>query len=84
MGRLIDMPAWADEEKFDSQALGLFVVRRPASCDGVIGCAVHDMATGRAVWQDLNDADRVTYVLPVADVRRTDNRLVSFVGPHRV
>ena len=42
------------------------------------------MATGRAVWQDLNDAGRVTHVLPVADVNRTDNRLVTLVGPHRV
>lgn len=84
MGRLIDMPTWAEEEKFDCQTLGLFVERRVASRDGVIGCPVHDVATGRAVWQDLNDAGRVSHVLPVADIDRTDNRLVTFVRPHRV
>ena len=84
MGRLIDMPAWADEEKFDSQMLGLLIERGLASRDGIVGRPVHDMATGRTVWQDLNDVSRVTHVLPVADVSRTDNRLVTFVGPHRV
>ena len=84
MGRLIDMPAWTDEEKLDGQALGLFIERRLASCDGIIGGTVHDMATGRAAWQDPDDAGRVTHVLPLADVSRTDNRLVTFVGPHRV
>ena len=84
MGRLIDMPGWADEEKFDGQTLGLFIERRLASRDGIIGCPVHDMAAGHAVWQDLNDAGRVPHVLPVADVRGTDNRLVTFVGPRRV
>ena len=84
MRRLIDMPAWTDEEKFDGQTLGLFIERRLSSRDGIIGCPVHDMATGGAVWQDLNDAGRVTHVLPVADVDRTDNRLVTFVRPHCV
>ncbi len=37
MGRLIDMPAWADEEKFDGQTLGLFIERRLASRDCIIG-----------------------------------------------
>ena len=84
MGRLIDMPAWAGEEKFDGQTLGLFIERGLASGDRIIGRPVHDMAAGCAIWQDLNDAGRVTDVLPVADVRRSDNRLVTFVGPHRV
>ena len=78
------MPAWADEEKFDGQTLGLLIERRLASRDRIIGCPVHDMTTGCAVWQDLNNAGRVTHVLPVAHVDRTDNRLVTFVGPHRV
>ena len=83
MGRLIDMPAWADEEKFDGQTLGLFIERRLSSRDGIIGCPVHDMATGGAAWQDLNDAGRVIHILPFADVARANNRLVNFVGLHR-
>ena len=78
------MPAWTDEEEFDGQTLRLFIERRLASGDCIIGCPVHDMATGQAVWQDLDDAGRVTHVLPVADVNRTDDRVVTFVGPDRV
>ena len=37
MGRLIDMPAWADEEKFDSQTLGLLIERGLASADRIAG-----------------------------------------------
>ena len=46
MGRLIDVPAWTDEEKFDSQTLGLFIKRGLASGDRIIGRPMHDMATG--------------------------------------
>ena len=67
------MPAWTDEEKFDGQTLSLFIECGLASCDGIIGGPMNDMAAGRAVWQDLNDAAWVTHVLPVADVRRADN-----------
>jgi hypothetical protein len=83
MRRLIDVPAWTDEEEFDGKTLGLFIERGLASGDGIVGRPVHDVATGCAVWQDLNDAARVTHILPVADVGRSDNRLVTFVGPHR-
>ena len=84
MRRLIDMPAWTDEEKFDGQTLGLFIEGGLAPGDRIIGCPVHDMAAGRAVWQDLNDAAWVTHVLPVADVKRADNRFVAFVRMHGV
>ena len=84
MRRLIDMPTWSDEEKFDGQTLGLFIERGLASRDGIIGRPAQDMATCGTVWQDLNDAGRATHVLPVANVKRADNRLVAFVRTHRV
>jgi hypothetical protein len=46
MGRLIDVPAWTDEEKFDGQTLGLFIERSLASGNRIIGRPVHDMAAG--------------------------------------
>ncbi len=84
MWRLIDVPAWAEQEKFDGKPIGLLIERSLGTGDVIIGRPVHNPATGRAVGKYLNNAFRVFHVLPIADINRANNRVVAFGGVRRV
>jgi hypothetical protein len=78
------MPTRAEEEKLDGKPLGLLIESSPATVERIIAYAVHNSATRRPVGQYLNNALRVLYILPIADIERADNRAVTLGGVRRV
>ena len=76
----IDMPTWTKKEKLNGQVFRLLVERGLTAIDGVVANPVYDLATPRAVRQNLDDAGRVVYILPVTNISRADNRVFAFVG----
>jgi hypothetical protein len=76
----IDMPTWTQKEKLNGQVSRFLVVRGLTAIDGVVANPVYDLATPRAVRQNLDDAGRVVHILPVTDIRCADNRVLAVVG----
>jgi hypothetical protein len=78
----IDMPTWTEKEKLNGQVSRLLVERGLTTVDGVVANPVYDLATPRAVRQNLDNAGRVVYILPVTDISGADNRVFAVVGLH--
>ena len=76
----IDVPTWTQKEKLNGQVSRFLVERGLTAIDGVVANPVYDLATPRAVRQNLDNAGRVVHILPVTDISRADNRVVAVVG----
>ena len=76
----IDMPTWTEKEKLNGKVSRFLVERGLTAVDGVVANPVYDLATPRAVRQNLDNAGRVVHILPVTDISCADNRVVAVVG----
>ena len=74
------MPVWTQKEKLDGEMSRSLIKGSPAAVDRVVAHSMYDLAAGRAVWQNLDDAGRVTHILPLPDISRANNRVVALIG----
>ena len=74
------MPVWTQKEKLDGEMSRFLVEGGPAAVDRVVAHSMYDLAARRAVWKNLDDAGRVTHILPLPDISRANNRVVAFIG----
>jgi hypothetical protein len=79
MRSFIDMPVWTQKEKLDGEMPRFLIEGSPAAVDRVVAHPMYDLAARRAVWQNLDDAGRVTHILPFPYINRANNRVVALI-----